>query len=156
MLFSGTIADNLRYGNEEAQEEEMRRILSVAQADFVSGLPTGLTLMSPRAEQTIPADRNRGSLLPRALMKKADLYIFDDSFSALDFKTDAALRKALRQEISDAAVLIIAQRINTIMNADQIIVLDEGRIAGIGKHEELMEKCSIYRDIAKSQMKGGV
>ena len=89
-------------------------------------------------------------------MKKADLYIFDDSFSALDFKTDAALRKALRQEISDAAVLIIAQRINTIMNADQIIVLDEGRIAGIGKHEELMEKCSIYRDIAKSQMKGGV
>ena len=88
-------------------------------------------------------------------MKDADLYIFDDSFSALDFKTDAALRRALRDEVKGSAVLIIAQRINTILNADQIIVLDEGKIAGIGKHEELMERCSVYRQIADSQMKGG-
>ena len=88
-------------------------------------------------------------------MKKADLYIFDDSFSALDFKTDAALRKALKEEVADAAVLIIAQRINTILNADQIMVLDEGRIVGIGRHEELMENCPVYREIARSQMKGG-
>ena len=155
-LFSGTIADNLRYGNEEAQEEEMRRILSVAQADFVSGLANGLDAHVAQGGTNYSGGQKQRLSIARALMKKADLYIFDDSFSALDFKTDAALRKALRQEISDAAVLIIAQRINTIMNADQIIVLDEGRIAGIGKHEELMEKCSIYRDIAKSQMKGGV
>ena len=155
-LFSGTIADNLRYGNEEAQEEEMRRILSVAQADFVSGLANGLDAHVAQGGTNYSGGQKQRLSIARALMKKADLYIFDDSFSALDFKTDAALRKALRQEISDAAVLIIAQRINTIMNANQIIVLDEGRIAGIGKHEELMEKCSIYRDIAKSQMKGGV
>lgn len=155
-LFSGTIADNLRYGNEEAQEEEMRRILSVAQADFVSGLANGLDAHVAQGGTNYSGGQKQRLSIARALMKKADLYIFDDSFSALDFKTDAALRKALKQEISDAAVLIIAQRINTILNADQIIVLDEGRIAGIGKHEELMEKCSIYRDIAKSQMKGGV
>ena len=88
-------------------------------------------------------------------MKQADLYIFDDSFSALDFKTDRALRKALKEETKNAAVLIIAQRINTILNADQIIVLNEGRIAGIGTHEELMEHCSVYQEIAKSQMRGG-
>lgn len=88
-------------------------------------------------------------------MKDADLYIFDDSFSALDFKTDAALRQALRSEVRDAAVLIIAQRINTILNADQIIVLDEGKIAGIGKHDELLKTCQVYREIADSQMKGG-
>ena len=155
-LFSGTIADNLRYGNEEAQEEEMRRILSVAQADFVSGLANGLDAHVAQGGTNYSGGQKQRLSIARALMKKADLYIFDDSFSALDFKTDAALRKALKQEISDAAVLIIAQRINTILNADQIIVLDEGRIAGIGKHEELMEKCSIYRDIAKSQMKGDV
>ena len=92
--------------------------------------------------------------IARALMKKADLYIFDDSFSALDFKTDAALRHALKTEVADAAVLIVAQRINTILNADQIIVLDEGKIAGIGKHSELMQSCLVYQDIARSQMKG--
>lgn len=87
-------------------------------------------------------------------MKKADLYIFDDSFSALDFKTDAELRKALKKEIKDSAILIIAQRINTILNADQIIVLDDGKIVGIGKHDELMKNCDVYKEIAMSQMKG--
>ena len=89
-------------------------------------------------------------------MKKADLYIFDDSFSALDFKTDAALRKALEEETKNAAVLIIAQRISTILHAEQIVVLDDGKIVGIGTHDDLMEHCSVYRDIANSQMKGGV
>lgn len=154
-LFSGTIADNLRYGNEDATEEEMRRILSVAQADFVSSLANGLDAHVAQGGTNFSGGQKQRLSIARALMKKADLYIFDDSFSALDFKTDAALRKALKHEVSDAAVLIIAQRINTILNADQIIVLDEGRIAGIGRHEELMEKCSIYRDIARSQMKGG-
>ena len=115
-LFSGTVASNLRYGNEDATEADM---------------------------------------LHRALMKHADLYIFDDSFSALDFKTDAALRHALQDETRDAAVLIIAQRISTILHADQIVVLKDGEVVGLGTHDELMETCEVYRAIAESQMKGG-
>lgn len=154
-LFSGTIADNLSYGSENASEEEMRRILAVAQADFVSGLANGLDAHVAQGGTNYSGGQKQRLSIARALMKKADLYIFDDSFSALDFKTDAALRKALKEEVADAAVLIIAQRINTILNADQIIVLDEGRIVGIGRHEELMENCPVYREIARSQMKGG-
>ena len=154
-LFSGTIADNLGYGSENASEEEMRRILAVAQADFVSSLANGLDAHVAQGGTNYSGGQKQRLSIARALMKKADLYIFDDSFSALDFKTDAALRKALKEEVADAAVLIIAQRINTILNADQIIVLDEGRIVGIGRHEELMENCPVYREIARSQMKGG-
>ena len=154
-LFSGTIADNLCYGKEDATEEEMRRILAVAQADFVSSLANGLDAHVAQGGTNYSGGQKQRLSIARALMKKADLYIFDDSFSALDFKTDAVLRKALKEEVSDAAVLIIAQRINTILNADQIIVLDEGRIVGIGRHEELMENCPVYREIARSQMKGG-
>lgn len=155
-LFSGTIADNLCYGNENATEEEMRRILSVAQADFVSSLANGLDAHVAQGGTNYSGGQKQRLAIARALMKKAELYIFDDSFSALDFKTDAALRKALKKEVADAAVLIIAQRINTILNADQILVLDEGRIVGLGRHEELMEHCPVYREIAESQMKGGV
>lgn len=154
-LFSGTIADNLSYGSENASEEEMRRILAVAQADFVSSLANGLDSHVAQGGTNYSGGQKQRLSIARALMKKADLYIFDDSFSALDFKTDAALRKALKEEVADAAVLIIAQRINTILKADQIIVLDEGRIVGIGRHEELMENCPVYREIAGSQMKGG-
>ncbi len=154
-LFSGTIADNLCYGKEDASEEEMRRILSVAQADFVSSLANGLDAHVAQGGTNYSGGQKQRLSIARALMKKADLYIFDDSFSALDFKTDAALRKALKEEVTDAAVLIIAQRINTILNADQIIVLDEGRIAGIGRHGDLLENCPVYREIARSQMKGG-
>ena len=154
-LFSGTIADNLCYGKEDASEEEMRRILAVAQADFVSSFANGLDAHVAQGGTNYSGGQKQRLSIARALMKKADLYIFDDSFSALDFKTDAALRKALKEEVADAAVLIIAQRINTILNADQIIVLDEGRIVGIGRHEELMENCPVYREIARSQMKGG-
>ena len=133
-LFSGTIADNLKYGNPDASEEEMFHALSVAQADFVTALPEGLSSHTAQGGTNFSGGQKQRLSIARALMKKADLYIFDDSFSALDFKTDSALRKALKEETKEAAVLIIAQRINTILNADQIIVLNEGKIAGIGTH----------------------
>lgn len=154
-LFSGTIADNLKYGNPDASEKEMLHALAVAQADFVTSLPEGLSAHTAQGGTNFSGGQKQRLAIARALMKKADLYIFDDSFSALDFKTDSALRKALKEETKDSAVLIIAQRINTILNADQIIVLNEGKTAGIGTHEELMEHCSVYREIAKSQMRGG-
>lgn len=153
-LFSGTIADNLRYGNEEASEGEMYHALEVAQANFVLDLEDGLQTRVARGGSNFSGGQKQRLAIARALVKKADLYIFDDSFSALDFKTDANLRKALKEEIKDSAILIIAQRINTILNADQIIVLDDGELVGIGKHEELMKNCDVYKAIAKSQMKG--
>lgn len=154
-LFSGSIGDNLHDGDENASGEKMRHVLSVAQADFVSSLANGLDAHVAQGGTNYSGGQKQRLSIARALMKDADLYIFDDSFSALDFKTDAALRQALRSEVRDAAVLIIAQRINTILNADQIIVLDEGKIAGIGKHDELLKTCQVYREIADSQMKGG-
>lgn len=154
-LFSGTIADNLKYGNPNASEEEMRHTLCVTQAEFVFGLSDGLNSYVAQGGTNFSGGQKQRLSIARALMKKSDLYIFDDSFSALDFKTDAALRKALVNETKDAAVLIIAQRISTIQHADQIIVLDDGKIAGIGTHDYLMKQCPVYRDIAQSQMKGG-
>lgn len=154
-LFSGTIADNLRYGHPEATEEELCHALRVAQADFVFDLPEGLNAPVAQGGTNYSGGQRQRLSIARALVKKADLYVFDDSFSALDFKTDAALRRALATEVKDSAVLIIAQRISTILHADQIIVLDDGKIAGIGKHEELLKTCPIYLDIANSQMKGG-
>ena len=154
-LFSGTIAGNLRDGRADATETEMRHALDVAQSDFVWGLPERLDAPVAQGGTNFSGGQRQRLAIARALMKHADLYIFDDSFSALDFKTDAALRRALRPETRDAAVLIIAQRINTILHADQIIVLKDGRIAGKGTHEELMERCEVYREIAESQMKGG-
>ena len=134
-LFSGTIADNLRYSRKNATEEELMHAADVAQAgDFSGGQKQRLSIA-------------------RALVKKPELYIFDDSFSALDFKTDAALRKALAAETKDAAVLIIAQRVSSIRHAHQIVVLDEGAVAGIGTHEELMETCTVYQEIYESQTK---
>ena len=154
-LFSGTIADNLRFGNEQATEAEMEKALKTAQADFVFSLPQGLNTFVAQGGTNFSGGQRQRLAIARALIRKADLYTFDDSFSALDFQTDAALRKALSKEIQDAAVLIIAQRVNTIVNAHQIIVLEDGKIAGLGTHKELMEQCSIYREIAESQMKGG-
>ena len=154
-LFSGTIADNLRCGDEGADEAAMERALSVAQADFVRELPKGLASRVSQGGSNFSGGQRQRLSIARALMRKADLYIFDDSFSALDFKTDAALRRALAREVKDSAVLIIAQRVGTIMNADRIIVLEDGCIAGIGRHEELLLSCPVYREIADSQMKGG-
>lgn len=154
-LFSGTVASNLRYGNEGASDAEMRHALEVAQSDFVWGLAEKFEAPVSQGGTNFSGGQRQRLAIARALMKHADLYIFDDSFSALDFKTDAALRRALKPETRDAAVLIIAQRINTILHADQIIVLKDGHIEGKGTHEELMGTCEAYREIANSQMKGG-
>ena len=154
-LFSGTIASNLCDGRAGATETEMRHALDVAQSDFVWGLPERLDAPVAQGGTNFSGGQRQRLAIARALMKHADLYIFDDSFSALDFKTDAALRRALKPETRNAAVLIIAQRINTILHADQIVVLKDGRIVGKGTHGELMEGCEVYREIAESQMKGG-
>lgn len=153
-LFSGSIADNLRYGNTEASDEELQHALEVAQAnDFVSSLPEGLNSFVAQGGTNFSGGQKQRLSIARALVKKPELYIFDDSFSALDFKTDAALRKALAKETQDVAVLIIAQRVSNIRHADQIVVLNEGKIAGKGTHDELMESCSVYREIVNSQTK---
>lgn len=152
-LFSGTIADNLRYGNPDATEEEMWHAIEVAQSDFVKELPLGLHTRVAQGGTNFSGGQRQRLAIARALTKKADLYIFDDSFSALDFATDAALRKALAAEINDAAMLIIAQRVSTIVHADQIIVLEDGHLKGRGTHEELMRTCQTYREIARSQMR---
>lgn len=154
-LFSGTIADSLRFGNDGATEAQMRHALDVAQSQFVYDLPDGLDSRVAQGGTNFSGGQRQRLSIARALMKNADLYIFDDSFSALDFKTDAALRRALAPETRNAATLIIAQRISTILHADQIIVLKDGEMAGLGTHEELMETCEVYRAIAESQMKGG-
>ena len=154
-LFSGTIADNLRYGKENATEEEMWNALEIAQSGFVRELPEGVHSRVAQGGTNFSGGQKQRLAIARALMKKSDLYIFDDSFSALDFKTDAALRKTLKTAVSDSAVLIIAQRVSTITSADQIIVLEEGAAVGIGKHEELLVNCATYADIVKSQTRGG-
>ena len=154
-LFSGTVASNLRFGNEDATEADMLHALEVAQSTFVLDQPQGLDTPVAQGGTNFSGGQRQRLAIARALMKHADLYIFDDSFSALDFKTDAALRHALQDETCDAAVLIIAQRISTILHADQIVVLKDGEIVGLGTHDELMETCEVYRAIAESQMKGG-
>lgn len=154
-LFSGSVAGNLRYGNEDATEADMLHALQVAQSTFVLDQPQGLDTPVAQGGTNFSGGQRQRLAIARALMKQADLYIFDDSFSALDFKTDAALRHALQDETRDAAVLIIAQRISTILHADQIVVLKDGEVVGLGTHGELMETCEVYRAIAESQMKGG-
>ena len=152
-LFSGTIADNLRMGKKDAPMEELRRGAEIAQAhSFISSLDEGYGTHVSQGGNNFSGGQKQRLCIARALVKKAPVYIFDDSFSALDFKTDAALRFQLKQEIKDSAVIIIAQRISTIMDADQIIVLDGGKTAGIGTHRELMETCTIYKEIADSQL----
>lgn len=153
-LFSGTIAENLRYGNTQADDSELWHALEIAQAkDFVEALPDKLNAFVAQGGTNFSGGQKQRLSIARALVKKPELYIFDDSFSALDFKTDAALRKALMPETKNAAVVIIAQRISTILHADRIIVLNEGEPVGMGKHEELLESCSVYREIYESQTK---
>ncbi len=132
----------------------MYEALSTAQAGFVDDLPGGLSAQVAQGGSNFSGGQKQRLAIARALMKKASLYIFDDSFSALDFKTDAALRRALEAGTRDSAVLIIAQHISTILKAEQIIVLEDGKIVGTGTHESLMKTCPVYQDIAKSQMKG--
>ena len=153
-MFSGTIAENLRYSNKNASDEELFHALDVAQAgEFVRSLPEGLNSYVAQGGTNFSGGQRQRLSIARALVKKPELYIFDDSFSALDFKTDAALRKALAAETENAAVLIIAQRVSTIRNADQIVVLHEGQMVGLGTHDELLENCSVYQEIYRSQTK---
>jgi ATP-binding cassette subfamily B protein len=152
-LVSGTIASNIRYGKEDATDEEINAALRTAQAEeFVSGMEEGIEAPVAQDGTNFSGGQKQRLSIARALVRKPEVYIFDDSFSALDFKTDAKLRQALSAEIEDATVIIVAQRVNTVMNADNIIVLDEGSIAGQGKHKELMESCETYREIVSSQL----
>lgn len=153
LLFSGTIEDNLRMGYKEATSEEMRRALNISQAEsFVDKLPKGLESLVSQGGSNFSGGQKQRLSIARALVRKVPLYIFDDSFSALDLQTDSALRKSLKENMKDAAKIIIAQRVSTIMDADKILVLDEGKLVGLGTHGELMKECTIYQAIAKSQM----
>ena len=153
LLFSGDIASNIRYGNENATEGEVRHAAETAQAsEFIDAFPKGLKTGIAQGGTNVSGGQKQRLSIARALAKKAPVYIFDDSFSALDFKTDAALRRALSSDTAGAAVLIVAQRVSTIMRAEQIVVLDEGKIVGIGTHKELLETCPTYREIAESQL----
>lgn len=153
MLFSGTIDSNIKYGKEDADVNEVLAALDCAQAtEFVSELPNGVESSIAQGGSNVSGGQKQRLAIARALVKKAPVYIFDDSFSALDFKTDAKLRRALMKYTENAVVLIVAQRVSTIMNAEQIIVLDEGKIIGKGTHKELLKTCPEYREIAESQL----
>jgi ATP-binding cassette subfamily B protein len=152
-LFSGTIESNLRYANEDATQEEIRKVVEIAQVtEFIEEKSEGLESTISQGGSNISGGQKQRLSIARALMKKPDVYIFDDSFSALDFKTDLALRKALKKEIGTGTFIIVALRVSTIMNAEQIIVLDEGKIVGKGTHKELMVSCPTYQEIALSQL----
>ncbi len=152
-LFSGTVASNLRFGNEEATDDELWRALEVAQArDFVEAMPAGLEAPIDQGGTNVSGGQRQRLAIARALVKRPAIYLFDDCFSALDAGTDARLRAALRSMTREATVLIVAQRVSTVMHADRIIVLDEGRVVGIGSHDVLMASCEPYREIVDSQL----
>ena len=153
ILFTGTIASNLRYGNPDATDEEIREAAEIAQAtEFIDSKPEGFDTKIAQGGTNVSGGQKQRLSIARAIAKNPEIYIFDDSFSALDLKTDAALRKALKKKTGDSTVLIVAQRISTILHAEQIIVLDEGKVIGKGTHEELLKNCEVYKQIALSQL----
>lgn len=153
MLFSGTVASNIAYGNPDADEPEINKAAKIAQAkEFIDSLPKKMDSPVAQAGSNLSGGQKQRLSIARALAKKPEIYLFDDSFSALDFKTDAALRRELNDRIADATLIIVAQRISTIMQADKIIVLDKGKVVGIGKHLELLKTSSVYKEIAESQL----
>ncbi len=153
LLFTGTIAENIRFGKEDATDEEVAHAAHIAQAtNFIERMPDGYDARIEQGGSNVSGGQKQRLSIARALVRRPDLYVFDDSFSALDFKTDAALRKALREETREATVLIVAQRVSTVIDADQIIVLDEGKVAGIGTHDELFANNAVYQEIVKSQL----
>ena len=153
ILFTGTIASNLRYGNPNATDEEIREAAEIAQAtEFIDSKPEGFDTKIAQGGTNVSGGQKQRLSIARAIAKNPEIYIFDDSFSALDLKTDAALRKALKKKTGDSTVLIVAQRISTILHAEQIIVLDEGKVIGKGTHEELLKNCEVYKQIALSQL----
>jgi ATP-binding cassette subfamily B protein len=153
MLFTGTAADNIRFGREEATDEEIRHAAAVAQAsEFIERMPEGYQSTISQGGTNVSGGQKQRLSIARALVRKPLIYLFDDSFSALDFKTDAKLRAALRPETTEATVIIVAQRVSTVMDADRIIVLDDGQIAGMGTHRELLDSNAVYREIVMSQL----
>ncbi len=156
VLFSGSIKENIRYGKAEATEEEIRHACDVAQAtEFISQMPDTFDAEISQGGTNVSGGQKQRLSIARALVRRPRIYLFDDSFSALDFKTDAALRSALKPEILQSAVLIVAQRVSTVMDADQIIVLDEGKVEGIGTHDMLLQTCKAYQEIVASQLAKG-
>ena len=152
-LFDGTIANNIREGNENATDEEIRKALEISQAwEFVSQMPEQTESHISQGATNVSGGQKQRLSIARALARNVGLYIFDDTFSALDFKTDANLRTAIKENLKDACVLIVAQRVGTIMNADKIIVLEDGEICGIGTHKNLLESCAVYKEIVESQL----
>lgn len=152
-LFSGTIEENIRFGREDATDEEVRHAAEIAQAmDFIMDKPKGFQEKIVEGAGNLSGGQKQRLSITRALVRKPDIYIYDDSFSALDMKTDAVLRQALKSEVKNAVVIIVAQRVSTIMDADQILVLDEGRLAAMGRHKELLKECPLYYEIAASQL----
>jgi ATP-binding cassette subfamily B protein len=152
-LFSGTIDSNLRYADENASDERIQEAAEISQAtEFISAIPDGVESSIAQGGSNVSGGQKQRLSIARALVKQAPIYIFDDSFSALDFKTDSALRRALKDKTGSSTLLIVTQRISTVMNAEQIIVLDDGRIVGKGNHYELMKTCETYREIALSQL----
>ncbi len=155
LLFTGTIAENIRYGKEDASLDEIKHASQIAQADdFISEMTDGYDSLIEQGGSNLSGGQKQRLSIARALVRKPDIYIFDDSFSALDYRTDALLRKALKDEIRDATVIIVAQRVSTVVDADQIIVLNQGKVAGIGTHDELLETNAVYREIVESQLGG--
>ncbi|GIO85902.1 multidrug ABC transporter ATP-binding protein [Paenibacillus faecis] len=153
VLFSGTIRENIRYGKEDATDEEVRHAAEIAQAaDFIGEMENGYDSVIAQGGTNVSGGQKQRLSIARALVRGAEIYIFDDSFSALDFKTDAKLRAALKEETRESTVIIVAQRVSTVMDADRIIVMNESRVAGIGTHRELMETCDVYREIVYSQL----
>ena len=152
ILFTGSIKENIRYGNKKVKDIDIINALAVAQADFIKNLKGGVNYKIAQGGTNVSGGQKQRLSIARAIAKNPNIYVFDDSFSALDFKTDAKLRQELSKIVKNKTVLIVAQRISTIMNADKIIVLNEGNIVGIGTHKELMKKCKIYKEIALSQL----
>ena len=151
-LFSGTIASNLRYGKADATDAELWEALEIAQgADFVRAMPDGLETAVAQGGTTVSGGQRQRLAIARALVRKPKIYLFDDSFSALDLTTDAKLRAALRPVTRDACMIVVAQRVSTIVDADQILVLDDGKPVGVGNHEQLMATCPTYAEIVDSQ-----
>ena len=153
VLFTGTIRDNLKWGNENASDEEIWAACDLAQAsEFLHTFPKGLDTPITEGGTNVSGGQKQRLSIARAIAKDPEIFVFDDSFSALDYKTDAKLREALAEKTQNKTVIIVAQRINTVLNADQIIVLDDGKIAGKGTHKELMQNCEVYKQIALSQL----
>jgi ATP-binding cassette subfamily B protein len=153
VLFSGSIASNIRFGSEDASDQAVDEAAATAQAqEFIASLEEGMTYEVAEGGTNLSGGQKQRLNIARALARKPEIYIFDDSFSALDFKTDARLRAALRKQTQDATVFIVSQRVATVMDAERILVMDDGAIVGMGRHKELLQTCDVYREIVASQL----